>query len=322
MPHDHYIAQTYLRPFADHGGMLHVYRKTDGKYWRSSPKGVCHEWDGDLIPDFLKNEGLLGDYRRIFEPAWSDAVKDIENGIFDTTVKLAVAGYWANLMACTPAWTRVGVKIRSADAMRTVRAYDVLLTEAGKPDAKLKKMLTTLDAGHYRVEAEPNAIRAHCAVALTKFAWELYNADWLVIRNNTNTEFITGDNPVAFDDPGPWQWTRKHGLPRYLPFAPRLCLYCFINPRGQLNEPDFTQPPRGEVQWGSVPIHGVQRINRAVAQCAEEIVISSKDDPAIHALVAECARHRVDVEFITIREPNGFIFGNHTRVREHPLATV
>ncbi len=72
MPHDHYVAQTYLRHFADPGGMLHVYRKADGKCWRRSPKSVCNEWDGDLIRDFLKNECLLGEYRAIFEPPWND----------------------------------------------------------------------------------------------------------------------------------------------------------------------------------------------------------------------------------------------------------
>jgi len=320
MPRDHYIAQTYLRPFAGPGGMLHVYRKSDGKYWRSNPKGVCHEWDGDLIRDFLKNERLLGDYRAIFEPPWNDAVKDIENGVLDAAIKMAVAGYWANLMVCTPAWTRVRAKTRAHDALRNVRARDVLTTQAGKPDPRLKEMLSALDAGHYRIEAEADAVRARSAVALPKFAWALYNADWTVIRNRTATDFITSDNPVAFDDPGPWRPTRAPGLPRYLPITPRLCLYGFMKPRGESNEPDFSKPPRGQVQWGSVPLHRVERINRAVVQCAEEIVISPKRDASLQTLVTACARYRVDMEPITIRKPDGFIFGNHTRVRELPPA--
>ena len=236
--------------------------------------------------------------------------------------KMAVAGYWANLMVCTPAWTRVGAKTRAHDALRTVRAHDVLTTQAGKPDPRLKEMLAALDAGHYRIDAEADAVRAHSAVALTKFAWALYNADWTVIRNRTATDFITSDNPVAFDDPGPWRPTRAPGLPRYLPITPRICLYGFMNPRGESNEPDFSKPPRGQVQWGSVPLHGVERINRAVVQCAEEIVISPKRDASLQILVNAYARYRVDMEFITIRKPDGFIFGNHTRVRELPPASA
>lgn len=320
MPRDHYVAQTYLRHFTDPGGELHVYRKSDGQYQRSGPKGVCYESDGDLIRDFLKNERLLGDYRAIFEPSWNDAIANVGNGVCNAAVKMAIAGYCANLMVCTPAWTRVGVKARSHNAMRMVKTRDVLSTEAGKPDAKLKEMIAALESGQYRLEAEPEAIRARAAVALAKFAWTLYNADWTMIRNRTSAEFITSDNPVAFDDPGPWRPTRKPGLPRYLPLTPRLCLYAFMNPRGERDEPDFTQAPRGQIQWGSVPLHGVQRINRVVAQCAEEIVISSKEDTSVQSLAAEYAGYRVDMEFITIRQRDGFIHGNHTRVRKQPEA--
>ena len=141
MSNDHYVAQTYLRHFADSERMLHVYWKADGQYRRRSPKSVCHEWDGDLIRDFVKDENLLGTYRGMFEPRWNDAITDLENGVCDAAVKMAIAGYWANLLVCTPAWTRLGIKMHDHNAMQTVRAHDILLTEAGKPDAKLKEML-------------------------------------------------------------------------------------------------------------------------------------------------------------------------------------
>lgn len=298
--------------------MLHVYWKADGQYRRRSPKSVCYEWDGDLIRDFVKDENLLGTYRGMFEPRWNDAITDLENGVCDAAVKMAIAGYWANLLVCTPAWTRLGIKMHDHNAMQTVRAHDILLTEAGKPDAKLKEMLAAFDAGHFWIETKPDAIRAMAATKLIKFAWGLYNAHWTVIRNNTGTGFITSDNPVAFNDPGPWRGGQP-GLPRYLTLSPHLCLYGFMDPAGPRNDPDFARPPRGEVQWGSVPLHGVDRVNRAVAECAEDIVISSSKLDTVQTLVSECARHRVDMEFGEIRQPDGFILGNHTRVREQPL---
>jgi hypothetical protein len=315
MPRDHYVAQTYLRHFADNEGVLHVYRKADGRYRPRSPKSVCHEWDGDIIRDFVKNETMLGAYRAMFEPRWNDAIADLENGICDAAVKMAIAGYWANLLVCTPAWTRVGIKMHDYNAVQTVRAHDILRAEAGKPDAKLKEMLAAFDSGRYRIETKPDAVRAMAATALMKFAWALYNAHWTVIRNDTGTGFLTSDNPVAFNDPGPWRGGQP-GLPRYLTLSPRLCLYGAMDPGGPRDEPDFTRPPRGEVQLGSVPLHGVERVNRAIAECAEDIVISSCKSDAVQALVAACNRYRVDMEFIQIRQPDGFIIGNHTRVRE------
>ena len=140
MPKDHYVAQTYLRHFADGDGLLHVYRKSDGKYWQSGPKGVCHEWDGDLIRDFVKDEEMLGKYRAIFEPQWNDAITDLTNGVCDAAVKMAIAGYWANLLVCTPAWTRVGVKMLDYNTVHHLRAQDALRTRAGKPDPKIKEI--------------------------------------------------------------------------------------------------------------------------------------------------------------------------------------
>jgi hypothetical protein len=85
-------------------------------------------------------------------------------------------------------------------------------------------MLAAFDSGRYRIETKPDAVRAMAATALMKFAWALYNAHWTVIRNDTGTGFLTSDNPVAFNDPGPWRGGQP-GLPRYLTLSPHLCLY-------------------------------------------------------------------------------------------------
>lgn len=47
-------------------------------------------------------------------------------------------------------------------------------------------------------------------------------------------------------------------------------------------------------------------------------MISSCKSAGVEALVAECARHRVDMDFVELRTSDGFILGNHTRVREQP----
>lgn len=138
MSRDHFAARTYLKHFVGKDGMLHAYRKSDGRSFPCWPDNICHEWDGDLVRDFLKDEALIGGFRKLFEPAWDRAIADLVNGMEDPTVKLAIAGYWANLMVCTPAWTRVGMKTLEYDTMRTVRAHDILMTQAGTPDLKLK----------------------------------------------------------------------------------------------------------------------------------------------------------------------------------------
>src|SRR4051812_16924823 len=82
MSRDHFVAQTYLRHFGDPnaGGTLHAYRKTDGREFPCWPKDVCTEWDGDLNDAFPENPGVLGDFRKIFEPYWNPAVQTILEG--------------------------------------------------------------------------------------------------------------------------------------------------------------------------------------------------------------------------------------------------
>jgi hypothetical protein len=47
------------------------------------------------------------------------------------------------------------------------------------------------------------------------------------------------------------------------------------------------------------------------------LVISSSRSAGVEALVAECARFRVDAEFIDLRmRPDEFIFGDRTRMWE------
>ena len=115
MPRDHFIAQTYLRHFGDpsKGGMMHAYRKSDGKAFSCHPKDVCHEWDGDLNP-LLEKQNLLGEYRKIFEPKWRASVATLLEKTILPADMFAISGYVANLMVCTPTWVRISVNMYDA----------------------------------------------------------------------------------------------------------------------------------------------------------------------------------------------------------------
>lgn len=76
MARDHYVAKTYLKHFAGSDGMLRAYRKSDGARFPCRPGDVCHEWNGDLIEDFLCDPTALAKYRKFFEPAWNPAIKE------------------------------------------------------------------------------------------------------------------------------------------------------------------------------------------------------------------------------------------------------
>lgn len=86
--------------------------------------------------------------------------------------------------------------------------------------------------------------------------------------------------------------------------------------RRNTTAPDFSRSPQGVIQPATIPPRGVRRINRAVVQCAEELVFSSRELASVEALIKKYARYRVELDFIEIRNPGSFMFGMHTRVRE------
>lgn len=308
MPQDHYVAETYLKHFIGNNGFLRAYRKRDLIDFPCRPRNICRQFNGDIIPDFLSDPGMLGAYRGSFEPHWNAAVSALQDNDATPDVKMAIAGYAANMLVCTPAMTRVFIDGYSNNIAATARCYNAI-----KADERLDRAIDALDAGRITIKTDPNYVRAAMASKLIAYAWQLYNAEWIVIKNDTTVDFITSDNPVAFDDPGPFRGGAPR-LPRVLPITPRLCLYVNMEAKLSKDEPDFNHAPLGSIRFATTIPQRIELINLAVARCAEEIVISSHQDDRLARLVADNAPYRVANEFITIRQPCGFLLGTRLRV--------
>ena len=93
MAKDHFVARTYLQRFCGPDGMLYAYRKTDLNQFPTRPADICREIDGDVIPDFLSNPTILGDFRAIFEPQWNPAIDELLTGKYSDAGKMTIAGY-------------------------------------------------------------------------------------------------------------------------------------------------------------------------------------------------------------------------------------
>jgi hypothetical protein len=320
MQDDHYIAQTYLRHFAGPSGMLRAYRKSNGATFPCRPKDICHEPDGDIVPDFLSEPEYLGEYRAGFEPLWNSGMAALEARSLDMRDKLHIAGYWAQLLICTPTWTRVAVEKFNHNAINSLSAYGTLSTEMGKPDEKLSAAIEDVERGEITVQTEADFVRAESARSVLKFVWALYNATWDVFENNTGIEYLTSDNPASFEDQGDtWDAPGRVPFVRYLPVTPRLCLTCDLtrNPEWFMHtKQDFTQEPRGTIRGGFVELKTVQRINTCTAKCAEDLVLGSAESDYARGLTGRYSQFRVETESMRFREPRGFRIATRTRCIE------
>ena len=324
---DHYVAQTYLRHFVGPNGMLRAYRKSDLATFPCWPRDVCKEPDGDTIPDFLSEPGFLGEFRADFEPRWSHAVKGLAERRFGPQDKLTVAGYWANLLVCTPTWRRLGIAFHDWFTISYLDARDTLSTRIGKNDPVLRDGVQMLRDGRLTLNTEPGYVRAHNAIQVTKHMWRLYNANWHVLVNATDTAYVTSDNPASFLDQGNLV---NGSIPfiRYLPVTPAICLRCDLT-EGRADpdeEPDFELRPRGEIRGGNVTPDTVRRVNVCTAKCAESLIFTDAENDGVRRLATKYAGFRVEGSFFRIPTSNGYYLGSQTRAvdrREHtsPLGT-
>lgn len=322
MSDDHYVARTYLKYFGDpdQGGRLHAYRKSDGVTFPCWPKDVCHEWEGDKNVALLERQELLGDFRKIFEPHWNESISSILSGEVSPNEKFVVSGYMANLMTCTPAWQRVGQKMFNQQATAALSFSKKMNEKHGFPEDFPTKAVEMIEQGKLKIQTDPDYIKAINTQQLLQQAWITYNQNWIILKNETENLFITSDNPLAIEYSG------KHGdhMTRFLPITPHICLMIRydnmrLRPFDPRNARVFLEMlPLGEIKAGKCKTEGTKHINRLVAQCAEDLVFSSKESPGIQCLVKKYSKYKVDVEHIEFpdEEKDSIYTGTITRVRE------
>ena len=304
MAKDHYISQTYLKHFGDptRQGRLNAYRKSDGLEFRCWAKNVCHEWDGDLNPAWLKlRPELLGDLRASFEQQWNPAIDSLESGAVDARAKFAIAGLFANMVACTPTSRRLATRMYDLHAVKYLSFAKRMREMYGYDDKfpiEVIEAIEMLERGDIVLKTNPDYVKAVVTMQILEAAWIVYNQNWKVLRNESDIPFITSDNPVAFIDPG----GPSSALIRLLPITPAVCLS--VRPeRRDLPPFDANLPPQGTVEFERVKTREVKTINRHIAQCAEELVFSPIKSVGIAKLVKKWAKYGVDVEIVELPVP-------------------
>jgi hypothetical protein len=322
MANDHYVPQTYLELFADPAidGKLNAYSKKTGKTFQPFPKSVCSERDGDSNPAYLKRSNLLGEFRAIYEPHLRSSIDAIESRRASATDKHVVAMFMASLIACTPAWRRAGAEISNIlQKERLLLERDMRIKHDAVADFPVEGV-DMLERGELEIDTDTDYVKAVGTKSLMPTALSLYQEDWIVGINTTADPFLTSDYPFAIDrvrvEPSEIMY-------RHLPLSPRTSVTVAHSGRFPLDmRPEATQrilstPQDGGLRYANLRSDFVDRLNRLVAQCAEDHVFSSRASDATAQLVKRHARHRLDVEYVQFPDgEDGVIQGTILRVRE------
>lgn len=321
MANDHYVAQTYLRHFGDppESGRLYGYLKGSGKEFPCRTKDVCREWDGDINEEWITSRPeLRGDFRKIAEPNYNPALAALIKGEPSPTDRFVISAMAATLMTCTPAWTRVTAKVTDQQATGFAIAAHDLAKAAGHEPELPADAVEALRSGEVVLKTDEKYVGSRNTVQLLRQTRTIYDQDWVVLRNPTDEPFITSDNPLTFTKAAP-----AAPAVRFLPLTPAACLEVTFTriPRRQDDDAeqfDFTSPPRGVVRYAQLGRQGVKAINRLTAQCAEDLVLTTRPSAGIRRLVEKYAKWGLDSEFIEQPVPGkkAVLHGSALVVRE------
>jgi len=315
MANDHFVAQTYLKHWNDpKTEMLYGYSKAVDKEFPCRTKDVCREWNWDVNPRFKDNPGLLADFRKMFEPHWKPTVGAIRSGPLSSHEKFALAGYWAQLTTCTPAWHRNAIELYEKQLVDFIPL--VAKHVADKFPEHREYIAKAVAEGRIKPNVDGDYVKGILTAHLTEATIVLYEQDWIVIKNQTEVPFITSDNPSCVFP------HRPMGAPliRFLPLAPDLAILAVIDRRKLRNEstpPDLSKPTPGIIRRAFATRKRVAKFNRIIAMNADELILCSKKDHHVRRWVHNHRKFSVAVDHVKIPSPDGgHISGSTLVVRQ------
>jgi hypothetical protein len=246
---------------------------------------------------------VLGQFRAIFEPRWDAALEAIEKRKPTIDDKFVIAGYWANLLAATPAWRKIGQQLYEKEVHSIL---PIIEKQLPRPDSLKGVKLT--------VEVDEDYIEAVATKNLLPTAWGLYHQVWTILTNDTAHEFLTSDNPSAiFPPPVP-----GGQVARILPLSPRLCISTIMERspayRKDLTEADFKTPPKGWITYKRAVADGVKLANRLTVVTAERFVFSRVASSGIAALVKKYGDYSAKLEHSVTPTPAGGGIATEARI--------
>lgn len=305
MPLDHYISQVHLRKFyrPNSDELMFATRKSDLKSFRCNAKSVCRIEESSSNPYLQKNR-MIEDFLQFVEPRYSRSLAKAYENRFDQESILAIAGFVAYILACSPGAMRI-----FSDPLRaSVETTSIMLDRAGEipaaPEALGGKSITELlRDGVIQWNIDPKFPQAFGITSVIGWVSVFGNSRWEVLHNDeAHTPFFTSDFPIAIE-----QSRDPRVLNRVVPLAPNLAIRICPDIRLSGEKPDLNfggfSSRRRRLRHQEVI-----EVNRRLVRCAEDAIFYCDDEDWVVPFIAKNRHYRI--EGITHRIPHGRGFLN------------
>jgi hypothetical protein len=300
MPLDHYISQVHLRKFySPHlGNLMHAIRKSDLKEFRCNSQSVCRIEDGSCNA-YLRKDRLIEDFLLHVEPKYSTSLSKLRNDAVDQESILALAGFTAYVMSCSPASMRIFSDPLKAYVETTAKILDRRGDMPRAPDVLGGKSITELleeGAIHYKID--PKFPQALGITSIIGWVSVFGNSHWEILRNeDPDTPFFTSDFPIGIE-----RSSDPRVLNKLVPLAPDLAIRICPDIRLSGAKPDLSFSGFAAKQR-VLRRQEIIEINRFLVRCAEDTLFFRDNLDWIVPFVEKNRHYRI--EGLTQRIPHG-----------------
>lgn len=215
---DHYVARTYLKRFQNDTNKLYVCNKDKEKYSLQRPETICCEGGWDLIKgssDISWLKTILGE----IEPKLNSAMTSLVQNNSTSEDRFVISAYLAILQTLNPEnfkETHAGIESLFQRAFRQMNKNDL----PPPPEELLASGFTVKDL---IVTANPEVTRIFMTTMLKQLTFSIYTSIWAIIKNKTDLDFFTSDNPFYFLALP----VAGHGFAKYIALDPKNLLLVF-----------------------------------------------------------------------------------------------
>ncbi len=277
---DHFVAQTYLKRFTNSDGYLYVFNKDNNSYFTPKPDKICCEKNWDILKH-EKYKYILREMLQTVEPKFNKCVNNVLGEDYSAQDCFFISWYLGILFTLNPSFQDALKEWHEIEAKMTA----CMLIDNGTID--MPKEIEELLGGRYNFKAEvdPDYIKAVIMKNLFVIILNIYNSPWIIIKNTSQLDFITSDNPFSFM-PCPQD---SHIYPRFVPLDTKHIL--FLPPTMEYDVNEYKNfdgkniPPR---KWGikRIETSETELFNIYTIGNAERFIIMQNENEEIKHLIS------------------------------------
>ncbi|QQS14490.1 MAG: DUF4238 domain-containing protein [Rhodospirillales bacterium] len=304
MPLDHYVSQVHLKKFYSAslgGGMMHAMKKSDLKVFPCRSQDVCRIENGSTTP-FLENERIVEEFLREYvEPKYNAAIGNLISDEIDVDCILAISGFTAYILTCSPTVLRTNVAMPRTMVEHTAAILDRRGALQRAPAALGNKTLTQLvQEGVVKISIDPKFVQANGVGQIVEIANIFGNSHWEILINDClDSPFFTSDFPIGIE-----QSADPRVVNRVVPLAPYIAVRIHPDIGFRRGDKDFSFS-RFSRSHRKISKQEVLSINRLLVRCAEDIVFYSAPFPWVTNFIAKNRNYRVNTIAYKMPAPDG-----------------